>query len=212
MIDLARYYAIRSPGVTNPSKAERFRDGPEALTSRRRSSRPPGAARRRAHSATRRDRPVRRSERLSLPAAGPRPAPALARRSMIATSPALAAARAFGTTVTVCSPTERAIDVAVTVEDERSPARPLWRTGVAKLRLLGDAGPVFLLVAHNSGSGSTTSASSPIRRARRCAWRASRRRRNAPPARQRHRSLPGTCRRVGPGNPAAALTSSPAGV
>ncbi|HET8976657.1 MAG TPA: proline dehydrogenase family protein [Solirubrobacteraceae bacterium] len=63
---------------------------------------------------------------------------------------ALAAARAFTTTVTVSSPVPRTLPVDVTIEDEPSLAQRLDRTGAEKLRLLGDAGAELRLAAHDS--------------------------------------------------------------
>ncbi|HEX3804710.1 MAG TPA: bifunctional proline dehydrogenase/L-glutamate gamma-semialdehyde dehydrogenase [Solirubrobacteraceae bacterium] len=63
---------------------------------------------------------------------------------------ALAAARAFGTAVTLSSPVPRDLPVAVTVEDETVLARRLDATDVEKLRLLGEAGPDLRLAVYES--------------------------------------------------------------
>jgi RHH-type transcriptional regulator, proline utilization regulon repressor / proline dehydrogenase / delta 1-pyrroline-5-carboxylate dehydrogenase len=64
---------------------------------------------------------------------------------------ALAAARAFGTTVTLSSPVPRNLVIAATVEDEGRLAQRLDRTDVEKLRLLGEAGPDLRLAVYDSG-------------------------------------------------------------
>ncbi|MFZ0384870.1 MAG: aldehyde dehydrogenase family protein, partial [Solirubrobacteraceae bacterium] len=63
---------------------------------------------------------------------------------------ALAAARAFGTTVSLSSPVPRNLPISVTVEDERSLAQRLDQAGVDKLRLLGEVSDDLRLAVYDS--------------------------------------------------------------